>query len=55
MASVDGKVVFITGGAAGVGAEVARRLHARGARLVLTDVDAGALASLAAALGETGS
>lgn len=51
MASVDGKVVFITGGAAGVGAEVARRLHARGARLVLTDVDAGALASLAAALG----
>jgi len=51
MASVDGKVVFITGGAAGVGAEVARRLHARGARLLLTDVDAGALASFAAALG----
>ena len=51
MASVDGKVVFITGGAAGVGAEVARRLHAKGARLLLTDVDAGALASFAAALG----
>lgn len=50
MASVDGKVVFITGGAAGVGAEVARRLHAKGARLLLTDVDAGALASFAAAL-----
>jgi len=51
MASVDGKVVFITGGAAGVGAEVARRLHAKGARLLLTDVDADALASFAAALG----
>lgn len=51
MASVDGKVVFITGGAAGVGAEVARRLHAKGAKLLLTDVDAGALASFAAALG----
>ena len=51
MASVDGKVVFITGGAAGVGAEVARRLHAKGARLLLTDVDAGALANFAAALG----
>jgi NAD(P)-dependent dehydrogenase (short-subunit alcohol dehydrogenase family) len=51
MASVDGKVVFITGGAAGVGAEVARRLHAKGARLLLTDVDAGALASFAASLG----
>lgn len=51
MASVDGKVVFITGGAAGVGAEVARRLHAKGARLLLTDVDSDALASFAAALG----
>lgn len=51
MASVDGKVVFITGGAAGVGAEVARRLHAKGARLLLTDVDAGALTNFAAELG----
>lgn len=51
MGSTSGKVVFITGGAAGVGAEVARRLHAKGARLVLTDVDAGALAQQAAALG----
>jgi NAD(P)-dependent dehydrogenase (short-subunit alcohol dehydrogenase family) len=51
MTSVDGKVVFITGGAAGVGAEVARRLHAKGARLLLTDVDADALANFAAALG----
>ena len=29
-ASVAGKTVFITGGARGVGAEVARRLHGRG-------------------------
>lgn len=51
MGSVSGKVVFITGGAAGVGAEVARRLHAKGAKLVLTDVDEEALAGQAAALG----
>jgi NAD(P)-dependent dehydrogenase (short-subunit alcohol dehydrogenase family) len=43
--------VFITGGAAGVGAAVARRLHAKGARLVLTDVDSDALARFAATLG----
>ncbi len=52
MSSVYGKVVFITGGAAGVGAEVARRLHRKGAKLVLTDVDAGALDSTAATLGD---
>jgi len=52
MGSVSGKVVFITGGAAGVGAEVARRLHAKGARLVLTDVDADALDRFAATLGD---
>jgi NADP-dependent 3-hydroxy acid dehydrogenase YdfG len=51
MSSVSGKVVFITGGAAGVGAEVARRLHGRGAKLVLTDVDEDALAKQATALG----
>ena len=43
MASVNRKVALITGGARGVGAEVARRLHDKGARLVLTDVDGGAL------------
>ncbi|OKH79135.1 short-chain dehydrogenase [Mycobacterium sp. ST-F2] len=52
MGSVNGKVVFITGGAAGVGAEVARRLHRKGAKLVLTDVDAAALDATAAALGD---
>jgi len=51
MGTVNGKVVFITGGAAGVGAEVARELHARGAKLVLTDVDEQALARQATELG----
>ncbi len=49
--SIAGKTVFITGGARGVGAEVARRLHARGARLVLTDLDEPPLAELRDALG----
>jgi NAD(P)-dependent dehydrogenase (short-subunit alcohol dehydrogenase family) len=52
MGSVQGKVVFITGGAAGVGAEVAKRLHGKGAKLVLTDVDAGQLEATAASLGD---
>ncbi|MEO9016215.1 MAG: SDR family oxidoreductase [Mycobacterium sp.] len=39
MTSISSQVVFITGGADGIGAEVARRLHRRGAKLVLTDLD----------------
>ena len=49
--SVNGKVVFITGGARGIGAEVARRLRRRGAKLVLTDLDEAPLSALAAELG----
>jgi NAD(P)-dependent dehydrogenase (short-subunit alcohol dehydrogenase family) len=52
MGTVNGKVVFITGGAAGVGAEVARKLHDRGAKLVLTDVDEQALTRQATELGQ---
>lgn len=52
MGFVNGKVALITGGANGVGAEVARRLHAKGAKLVLTDLDEGRLKEVAAALGE---
>jgi hypothetical protein len=52
MTSLHGKVVFITGGARGIGAEVARRLRNKGARLVLTDLDQAELAALAAELGE---
>jgi NAD(P)-dependent dehydrogenase (short-subunit alcohol dehydrogenase family) len=51
MSSVTGKVAFITGGARGVGAEVARRLHAKGATVVLADVDETALHDIAADLG----
>ncbi len=52
MGSVNDKVVFITGAARGVGADVARRLRRKGAKLVLTDIDAEPLAALAAELGE---
>lgn len=48
---LDGNVVFITGGARGIGAEVARRLRDKGANLVLTDLDKAALDALAAQLG----
>jgi NAD(P)-dependent dehydrogenase (short-subunit alcohol dehydrogenase family) len=51
MSSVSGKVVLITGGANGIGAEVARRLHNRGAKLVLTDLDKDLLEGVAARLG----
>jgi NAD(P)-dependent dehydrogenase (short-subunit alcohol dehydrogenase family) len=52
MSSLNGKVALITGGANGIGAEVARRLHAKGAKLVLTDLDEGQLKDTAARLGE---
>ena len=52
MGSVNGKVALITGGANGVGAEVARRLHDKGARVVLTDVDEVLLKEVATRLGE---
>lgn len=51
MSSLHGKVVFITGGARGVGAELARRLRRKGAKLVLTDLDEAPLTELAAELG----
>jgi NAD(P)-dependent dehydrogenase (short-subunit alcohol dehydrogenase family) len=52
MKPVNSQVVFITGGAHGIGAEVARRLHAKGAKLVLTDLDEAELKALAADLGD---
>ncbi|QEC47305.1 SDR family oxidoreductase [Baekduia soli] len=51
MSRVSGKVVLITGGARGVGAATARRLVARGAKVVLVDLDRGPLAELEAELG----
>lgn len=54
MTSLRDQVVFITGGARGIGAEVARRLAAKGAKLVLTDLNDADLKALAAELGEDG-
>lgn len=51
MTSLQGKVVFITGAARGIGAEVARRLHNKGAKLVLTDLSKSELAVMGAELG----
>lgn len=52
MSAVAGKVALITGAAGGIGAATARRLHSQGARLVLTDLDEAALASLASEFGQ---
>ena len=49
---IDGKVVLITGPARGIGAETARLLAARGARLSLVGLEPELLAGLAAELGE---
>ncbi|OHU98101.1 short-chain dehydrogenase [Mycobacterium talmoniae] len=46
------QVVFLTGAAGGVGAEVAHRLHRKGTRLLLVDLDMVRLNELAASLGE---
>ncbi|MDP7701552.1 MULTISPECIES: SDR family oxidoreductase [unclassified Mycobacterium] len=54
MTSVQDKVIFITGAGRGIGAEVARRLHNKGAKLVLTDLGEAELKSIAAELGGDG-
>ncbi|WP_372789920.1 SDR family oxidoreductase [Paraconexibacter sp.] len=51
MSSVDGKVILITGAARGIGAHTARALARKGARLVLTDLDAEPLEALVAEIG----
>jgi NAD(P)-dependent dehydrogenase (short-subunit alcohol dehydrogenase family) len=45
-----GRVAVITGGGGGIGAAMARAFAARGARLVLADVDQAAMATVAEAL-----
>ncbi|MFL5580905.1 MAG: SDR family oxidoreductase [Gemmatimonadaceae bacterium] len=49
--SITDQVVLITGAARGIGAETARRLAARGARLALVGLEPDRLAALAAELG----
>ena len=51
---VRGRTSVITGAASGMGAEVARELDRRGARLALLDRNADGLAALAASLAGTG-
>ena len=51
---VRGKTTVVTGAAAGMGAEVAKQLAARGARLALVDRNAEGLAAVAAQLEGTG-
>ncbi|MDQ8162599.1 MAG: SDR family oxidoreductase [Gemmatimonadota bacterium] len=52
MTSFAGKVVLITGAARGIGADTARRLARRGARLVLVGMEPERLLALAAELGD---
>jgi NAD(P)-dependent dehydrogenase (short-subunit alcohol dehydrogenase family) len=50
--SIPGRTVFITGAARGIGAETARRLHAKGANVALVGLEPGLLEALAAELGD---
>jgi NAD(P)-dependent dehydrogenase (short-subunit alcohol dehydrogenase family) len=54
MASYDvsGKVALVSGAAQGIGFEAARRLHARGATVVLTDVDSERVEQSARSIGD---
>jgi NAD(P)-dependent dehydrogenase (short-subunit alcohol dehydrogenase family) len=49
---VNGRTVFITGAARGIGAETARRLHAKGANVALVGLEPERLESLAEQLGD---
>jgi NAD(P)-dependent dehydrogenase (short-subunit alcohol dehydrogenase family) len=49
--SINGKTVFITGGARGIGAETARRLAAKGARVALAGLEPEELEKVAAQCG----
>ena len=50
--NVNGRTVFITGAARGIGAETARRLHAKGANVALVGLEPERLEALAAQLGD---
>lgn len=52
--SLAGKVVFVTGGASGIGACMVRRLREQGARVAFVDLDQNAIASLLESFGRDG-
>lgn len=52
MAALTNRTVIVTGGVSGIGAATARLAHARGANLVLTDLNQEAGAALVGELGE---
>ncbi|MBF0269726.1 MAG: 3-oxoacyl-[acyl-carrier-protein] reductase [Alphaproteobacteria bacterium] len=52
MFKLDGKNALITGAAGGIGGAVARAMHAQGATVGLTDMNADGLAKIKAELGE---
>lgn len=51
---LEGKVAFVTGGAGGIGSAVARTLDARGACVVVADLDEEGATSVAGSLGNLG-
>ena len=54
MSSFSGKVVLVTGGASGLGQGLCEELSRRGAKVILTDINAEAARSLAKRFQEAG-
>jgi NAD(P)-dependent dehydrogenase (short-subunit alcohol dehydrogenase family) len=52
--SIDGKTIFVTGGARGIGAETARRASARGANVAVVGLEPEELERVASACGDRG-
>jgi NAD(P)-dependent dehydrogenase (short-subunit alcohol dehydrogenase family) len=53
MGRFDGKVLFATGGASGIGAATARRFAAEGGRVAVADLDSARAEALASGLGDS--